>query len=54
MNITDLKNYIKNNPEKTVKEIAAHFGVTHECIRLCIKKHNIEYIKKHNCIKQKN
>ena len=46
MNITDLKNYIENNPQKNQAEIAAHFGVTAECIRCCIKKHNIEYTKK--------
>ena len=46
INNEELKQYIKNNPDKTQKEIGERFNIPRRYLRQLIKKHNIPYIVK--------
>lgn len=52
VNPETLKKYIKNNPEKTIQQIADHFNVCGQAVFYRIKKLNFTYKKKNSYIKK--
>lgn len=47
------KEYVKTNPDKTLEEIGAQFGISYEGARYNLIKHNFVYKKKSSLYRKK-
>jgi len=54
LNFLRLQKYINDNPNKNLKEIGGHFGVSRRTISLEIQKHNLKYNNKRLGMKNLN